>query len=77
MTMKTLDLRVSFLIAAAWLIGLTLVSLWRGPTPAGEGVGILNAFGPLPLATQDVAEVRAPKHSKLPIHWAHQRWGAV
>ncbi len=75
--MKTLDLRVSFLIAAAWLLALTMFSMWRGASFGGEEIGIFSALGPLPVASQDMAAAQAPKHNKLPIHWAHQRWGAV
>jgi len=66
--MKARDLRVTFLLAAAWLVGLTMYSLMSGPTLGREE-------GLAPGATALSSE--SAKHSKLPIHWAHQRWGAV
>lgn len=75
--MKRQDLQASFVIAAVWLLGITLYAVMRGPTLAGEEGRIYNAFGQLPMSAQMFADERAPKHIKLPIRWAHQRWGAV
>jgi hypothetical protein len=75
--MKNQDLRASAIIAAAWLIGMTMYSIWTQPAfTSGDG-GLYNAYG-LPAAESQIfADERAPKHSKLPVRWAHQRWGAV
>jgi len=75
--MKARDLRVSFLIAAAWLLGITMYSVLKAPSLSGEEVGIASLLGPLPTDETVLSAGGASKHLKLPIHWAHQRWGAV
>jgi hypothetical protein len=75
--MKARDLRVTFLLAAAWLLGLTMYSLSQGPTVASGEAGLLNLPAPLPVSTAALSAEGTSKHSKLPIRWAHQRWGAV
>jgi len=75
--MKARDLRVSVLIAAAWLLGITMYSMMKGPSPTGDEVGILNVSGPIPATSTALSGDGLSKHSKLPSHWAHQRWGAV
>ena len=75
--MKARDLRVTFLLATAWLIGLTMYSMLKGPTMASEEAGVLSLLAPLPVSTTALSDEGSAKHSKLPIHWAHQRWGAV
>ena len=76
-TMKRRDLHATIVIAAGWLLGIMMYSIWKGPTLLGEEGGIHNALQPLPIAAQIFADEHAPKHSKLPMRWAHQRWGAV
>lgn len=75
--MKARDLRVSFFIAAAWLLGITMYSMLKAPSLTGEEVGIASLLGPLPADATAQSAGGDAKHSKLPIHWAHQRWGAV
>jgi len=75
--MKARDLRVSVLIAAIWLLGITMYSMMKGPSPTGDEVGILNVSGPIPATSTALSGDSPSKHSKLPSHWAHQRWGAV
>jgi len=75
--MKARDLRVSVLIAVAWFLGITMYSMMRAPSPTGEEVGIFDVFGPLPATSAALSGDSLSKHSKLPSHWAHQRWGAV
>lgn len=76
-TVKRQDLHASVVIAAVWLLGITMYSIWKGPTLIRDEGGIHNALQPLPIAQQIFADEHAPKHSKVPVHWAHQRWGAV
>lgn len=76
-TMKRQDLHASIVIAAVWLLGVTMYSIWKGPALVADEGGIQNALQPLPIAEQIFADEHAPKHSKLPMRWAHQRWGAV
>jgi hypothetical protein len=73
--MRVWDLRTSVLIAAGWLLCITFLGMWRGASFASdESV----AFGALqPFAASGPADAEAPKHTKLPIRWAHQRWGAA
>jgi hypothetical protein len=75
--MKREDLRASVVFAAAWLIGITMYSIWKGPAFSNDEGGIYNSFGTPSVAADTFADERAPKHIKLPIRWAHQRWGAV
>jgi hypothetical protein len=75
--MKARDLRVTFFLAAAWLLGLTMYSLSKGPGVASEEAGLLNLLAPLPVSTTALSDEGTSKQSKLPSHWAHQRWGAV
>ncbi|HLI11879.1 MAG TPA: hypothetical protein VKY65_09795 [Alphaproteobacteria bacterium] len=71
------DLRASIIIAAIWLLGVTGYAIWLDQTPARQESGIYNAFGPLPVTQKIFADENAPKHNKVPVRWAHQRWGAV
>ncbi|HUI18135.1 MAG TPA: hypothetical protein VL244_10750 [Alphaproteobacteria bacterium] len=75
--MKARDLTVTFFLATAWLLGLTMYSMLKGPAVATEEAGILNLLAPLPVSATALSDEGISKHSKLPIHWAHQRWGAV
>jgi hypothetical protein len=69
--MQGYDLKASFVIAAVWLIGITMYSIWEGPLVAEEGAhaGVI-AVSEKTLAAEPV------KHWKLPALWTHQRWGA-
>jgi len=74
--MKARDLRVTFLLAAAWLVGLTMYSMMKAPTLGGEEGAAPSLMAPRPMGATALSD-EAAKHSKLPTHWAHQRWGAV
>jgi hypothetical protein len=76
--MKRQDLKASVIVAVAWLLGVTMYSMWKGPALSEEASdSVYNALQPLPVADQIYADERAPKHLKMPVRWAHQRWGAV
>ena len=75
--MKREDLRASVVIAAFWFLGITTYSIWNGPALIRDEGGIHNALQPLPIVNQIFADERAPKHSKMPVRWTHQRWGAI
>ncbi|HEY6336577.1 MAG TPA: hypothetical protein VI113_11910 [Alphaproteobacteria bacterium] len=75
--MKRQDLRASIVIAAVWLLGITMYSILKPPAFSGHDSGIYNAIGALPASAETFQDERAPKHNKQPIRWAHQRWGAV
>lgn len=74
--MKRQDLNASLVVAVVWLLGVTVYSLWKAPSLSGDQ-GVYNAIQPLPIAQDIFADERAPKHNKVPVRWAHQRWGAV
>ncbi|HUC61201.1 MAG TPA: hypothetical protein VMF53_04530 [Alphaproteobacteria bacterium] len=75
--MKQQDLRASAIIAAAWLIGMAMYSIWSQPAYTASEGGIYNLEGVPSIAADFFADDHAPKHDKLPVRWAHQRWGAV
>lgn len=75
--MKQQDLRASVIIAAAWLLSMMVYSIWKEPTLSESRGDIYNALEPMSAADNIFADERAPKHNKLPVRWAHQRWGAV
>ncbi len=68
------DLKASFVIAAVWLIGITMYSIWEGPLGANEEGAYV---GTAVVGEQTLAAAQQePKHWKLPTLWTHQRWGA-
>jgi hypothetical protein len=75
--MKQQDLHASAIIAAAWLLGMAMYSIWTQPAFNSSDGGIYNLVGVPSVSADFIADERAPKHSKLPVRWAHQRWGAV
>lgn len=62
---------------ALWLLGMTAYSIWNAPARPGGERGIHNALEMVPAGNRIFADERTPKHVKLPVRWAHQRWGAV
>lgn len=74
--MKQQDLRASIAITMVWLLGMMTYSILKEPvlSPGSGGGGIYNALEPVPAV---FADEHAPKHNKMPVRWAHQRWGAV
>lgn len=70
------DLKASFVIAAVWLIGITMYSIWGVPLDANDEAGYLGAGAGSARGEQVLAAADAPKHWKLPALWMHQRWGA-
>jgi hypothetical protein len=75
--MKQQELRASAIIAAAWLLGMAMYSIWSQPAFSSSDGGVYNLLGVSPVSAEFFADEHAPKHSKLPVRWAHQRWGAV
>lgn len=76
-TMQGHDLKATFVIAVVWLIGITMYTVWLVPLESRqERSGYLDVASSAPQGGRLLAVDRAPKDAKLPILWAHQRWGA-
>ena len=74
--MKGQDLKASFVVAAIWIVGVTMYSLWEGPLGASEEHGFAGALTAPAAIGRPLGLHNDLKHWKLPILWTHQRWGA-